>query len=141
MVADGHYVWRIAQLPVAEGVLHERSMQLRQTKNGWTLDCTVRYAGIDGSHQHRVTLSALGPGIAAAPLDVTVGPKNRSYVLRVAGVLDAVVQLTQDDLRMEQMVYLARPPASGNVFYCSGTGQDTTVGGYLPATFMQDVGQ
>ena len=141
LVADGHNVWRISLLPSADGVLHERGMKLRQTKSGWTLTCTVRYAGVNGSHDHRANIGALGPGITVAPLDVTVGPKNRSYVVRVPGVQDSEVQLTARLLRMEHTVYLAAPPARGDTFYCRASGQDTVTGGYLRATLMEDAAQ
>jgi hypothetical protein len=140
LVADGHDIWRIAELPRAEGVLNERSLQMKQGNGGWKLVCAVRYAGVDGSREHRVTLSALGPGIVAPPLSATVGPQQRSYVLNVPDQQSSRVQLTKNDLWVEQSVPLTAAPLPGGAYSCRGGGQDST-GAYLPSTFIQDFGE
>ncbi|MFO1427394.1 MAG: hypothetical protein U1F11_10590 [Steroidobacteraceae bacterium] len=139
LVADGHNVWRIAQLPVGDGVVHERSLRLRQTKGGWALSCTVRYAAVNGSHDHHVVFTSAGPGITAAPIDVTVGPRRRSFTTRVPGVRESAVLLTQKMLLIEDTVFLAALPVRGAVNSCRGSVQDATSGGYLRGTFLQDV--
>jgi hypothetical protein len=141
LVADGHNVWRIALRPSAPGVLHERSMHLQQTRRGWALECAVTYAGIDRFHDHRVTLTAIGPGITATPLDAIVGPKHRSHVRRVRGVQDSEVQFNGNSLQMEYTVYFAAQPTRGTTYYCRGSGQDLITGGYLRATLLEDIAQ
>jgi hypothetical protein len=141
LVADGHNIWRIALLPSADGVVHERGMKLRQTKSGWTLSCSVRYAAVNGSDDFHISFNAAGPGISAVPLDVNVGPTNRAFTLRVPGVQDSVINLSKKQLLIDHTVNLTAPPSRNSAFYCRGTVQDTTSGGYLRATLMEDIAQ
>ena len=139
IVGDGHDVWRISRLPLANGVVQERSMTLKQQmKGGWVLTCSVQYSGVNGSHNHRVRLDAVGPALPTAPLSVDVGPNDRVVVIRDGGVEVLRVLLSGKLLRIDRTAYLPSTPSPGDVYSCEGRGQDTTSGGYLRSTLMQD---
>jgi sugar lactone lactonase YvrE len=141
LVADGHNVWRITLLTPPEGILHERTMQISQTKRGWVLSCTATYADLTSAHNYQITFNALGPGVTAAPLTATVGPKHRTYALRVPGVQNSTVQFTKGILQIQDTVYLSVPPGHGATFYCQSAGQDMNDGGMLRETMMEDFAQ
>ena len=141
-VADGPNVWRIARRPEAPGVLQARSMELSQLKGGgWVARCTVQYMGVNGNHEHRVTLDVSGPGVSVGQVTAAVGPANRSFIVQDAGVQNVKIVLTPSQLWLERAVYLTSAPASGDVYWCEGSGQDTTSGGYVRTTHMEDVSQ
>ena len=141
-VADGPNVWRIARRPEAAGVLQERSMQVSQMKSGgWMVRCTVQYMGVNGNHQHRVAIDMSGPGISAGVVTAEVGPAERSFILQDAGVQNAKIVLSPGQLWMERAAYLSAAPGHGDLYWCEGSGQDTTSGGYLRTTHMEDVSQ
>lgn len=138
-VADGPNVWRIARRPEAAGVLQERGMQVSQLKSGgWMVRCTVQYMGVNGDHEHRVALDVSGPGASVGQVAAVVGPANRSFVVQDAGVQSVKIVLGPSQLWMERAVYLSAAPGRGDVYWCEGSGQDTTSGGYLRTTHMED---
>jgi len=139
-VADGHNVWRIARRPEAPGVLQARSMELSQLKSGgWVARCTVQYMGVNGDHEHRVAMDVSGPGVSVGQITAVVGPANRSFIVQDAGVQNVKIVLSPSQLWLERAVYLTSAPARGDVYWCEGSGQDTTSGGYLRTTHMEDV--
>jgi hypothetical protein len=75
------------------------------------------------------------------PLDVTVGPKRRSFTARAPGVRESVMLLTQKMLLIEDTELLGASPLRGAVGACRGSVQDATSGSYLRATFIQDISQ
>jgi hypothetical protein len=139
-VADGHNVWRIERRPEAPGVLQERSMHLSQRNDGgWVARCTVQYSGVNGKHTHRVALDVVGPGVNVGRVSAVVGPTNRSFMVQDAGVQAVKFVLSQSQLWLERAVHLSSAPARGDVYWCEGSGQDITSGGYLRTTHMEDV--
>ena len=139
-VADGPNVWRITRRPEAAGVLQERSMQLSQGADGnWLARCTVQYSGVNGNHTHRVALDVVGPGLSLDRVSAVLGPANRSYIVQDAGVQRAKFALTPSRLWMEREVNLSAAPARGDLYWCEASGQDTSSGGYLRTTHMEDV--
>jgi hypothetical protein len=117
-------------------------MQVSQMKSGgWMVRCTVQYMGVNGNHQHRVAIDMSGPGISAGVVTAEVGPAERSFILQDAGVQNAKIVLSPGQLWMERAAYLSAAPGHGDLYWCEGSGQDTTSGGYLRTTHMEDVSQ
>ena len=115
-------------------------MALSQLKTGgWMVRCTVQYMGVNGDHSHRVTLNVSGPGVSVGAVTAQVGPSSRSYVVQDPAVQSVKVVLSPSQLWMERSVYVGSAPSRGDVYWCEGSGQDTTSGGYLRTTHMEDV--
>ena len=139
LVADGHDVWRISRRPEAAGVLQERGMQVKQLRDGeWAVGCTIQYSGVNGSHEHRVSLDVVGPGISLGPVEATLSPASRHAMIQEAGIQSAKYVLTPTQLWLERTVYLDTAPARGDLYYCEGAGRDVTDGTYLRTTHMED---